>query len=500
MFKHNSRICPIEVKPENRLKILRDRDLEKINQATLTLLEETGVKFPSQKALEIFADAGADVDFDEQIVRLFPDMVMDALDKAPKTYTLASRGGPQLDLKLDGTKTYFSTDGTGTTTIDLETGKRRPSKQKDIAMMMRVGDYLPSISYQWIMVSAQDKPSSAATLHELEAAFTNTEKHVQTETVMGEKPASYAVEIASLIAGGRDKLRKSPPLSSLVCAVDPLAQDKDGVEGALTFAKAGIPVGFMAMPTIGSTAPATLAGVMLVGNAEVISALTLIQLKYPSAPVYFSLLPGMLNPHTGGYLAGVPQKHLINAAAVQLGHYYDIPVLSGGCGGVDAHQPGVWQAGKESSSDPLPIALCGADMGAGIGLLEASTLLYPEKILFDNEIIETVKVFAEGIEVNSGTLALDEIMEVGPRGQFLTQKSTQNNLRKLWNPGITHQWSPEKRDFRDPQEVAREKIRWILDNHKPKPLDPKVKKEIKTVLEKAEGELSETKGNDKANL
>lgn len=492
MSKNDSRISPIEVKPENRLRILTDRDLEDIHQATLAVLKETGVKFPSPKALEIFADAGAKVDFDEQIVKLPPDMVLDALDKAPRTYTLASRGDSQLDLKLDGTKTYFATDGTGTTTIDLETRQRRPSKQKDIAMMMKVADYLPSISYQWVMVSAQDKPSSTATLHELEAAFANTEKHVQTETVMGEKSASYAVEIASLVAGGRDKLRKSPPLSSLVCTVDPLAQDKDGIEGALTFAKAGIPVGFMAMPTLGSTAPISLAGTMVVGNAEVISALTLIQLKHPGAPVYYSLLPGVLNPHTGGYLAGVPQKHLLNAAGVQLGHYYDIPVLSGGCGGVDAHQPGVWQAGKETSSDPLPVALCGADMGAAIGLLEASTLLYPEKILFDDEILETVKVFAEGIEVNSETLAVDEIMDVGPRGHFLTSESTQRNLQKIWNPGITHQWSPEKRDFKDPQEAAKEKIEWILDNHEPKPLDQKVREEIKGVIDKAEEQLSKT--------
>jgi trimethylamine--corrinoid protein Co-methyltransferase len=79
---------------------------------------------------------------------------------------------------------------------------------------------------------------------------------------------------------------------------------------------------------------------------------------------------------------------------------------------------------------------------------------------------------------------------VGPRGHFLTQKSTQENLRKLWDPGITHQWSPENRDFKDPQEVAVEKIEWILKNHKPKPLDEKVKKEMSKIIKSAEDDLS----------
>ncbi|MFB6291581.1 MAG: trimethylamine methyltransferase family protein, partial [Candidatus Bipolaricaulia bacterium] len=223
------------------------------------------------------------------------------------------------------------------------------------------------------------------------------------------------------------------------------------------------------------------------------SALTLMQLDNPGAPVFYSILPGVVNPNNGGYVAGMPEKQLANLVAIQLGHYYDLPVLSGGFGATDAHEPNGWQAGKETSSDPLPISMSGADMGAGIGLLEASTLLYPEKILFDDDIFHTVKTLVQGLDVNQQTLALDEIMEVGPRGHFLTQPSTKDNLRELWQPGITHKWSPEKGDFEDPQKVAKEKIDWILNNHQPEPLDPDVKEEIESIIDKAEKELSSSK-------
>jgi trimethylamine--corrinoid protein Co-methyltransferase len=100
------------------------------------------------------------------------------------------------------------------------------------------------------------------------------------------------------------------------------------------------------------------------------------------------------------------------------------------------------------------------------------------------------KAWSEGIKTNPEDLAIDEIMDVGPRGHFLIKKSTQKNLRKLWDPGIAHQWSPENGDFRDPHEVAIEKIQWILENHKPKPLDEKVKKEMSKIIKLAEEELS----------
>ncbi|MFB6290185.1 MAG: trimethylamine methyltransferase family protein, partial [Candidatus Bipolaricaulia bacterium] len=201
------------------------------------------------------------------------------------------------------------------------------------------------------------------------------------------------------------------------------------------------------------------------------SALTLMQLDNPGAPVFYSLLPqGMMNPYTGGYYSGVPASTLLNTAGVEVGHYYDLPVLAGTFG--------------------LSVTFSGADLMVGIGLREESTMLYLPNILVDYEEFGHHKALAQGLDVNQQTLALDEIMEVGPRGHFLTQPSTKDNLRELWQPGITHKWSPEKGDFEDPQKVAKEKIDWILNNHQPEPLDPDVKEEIESIIDKAEKELS----------
>jgi len=89
-------------------------------------------------------------------------------------------------------------------------------------------------------------------------------------------------------------LRKRPPLSLFFATFAPLGQDEGVREVALTFAKVGIPVGFEASPSMDSTAPASIAGAMVVGNAEILSALCLIQLAYPGAPVFYAFMPEMI--------------------------------------------------------------------------------------------------------------------------------------------------------------------------------------------------------------
>ncbi len=106
------------------------------------------------------------------------------------------------DFHLEDGATYFTTDGCGVETMDVpnsvwpETRQQRPSCKADVGRMAHIADYLSSIAFYWPMVSAQDYPATAP-LHELDASFNNTVKHVQTETVMGEPMARCAVEMAS---------------------------------------------------------------------------------------------------------------------------------------------------------------------------------------------------------------------------------------------------------------------------------------------------------------
>lgn len=483
-----ARISPIKIKPQMRIRTLGDEDIEKIHQATLTVLEETGVRFPSPKALHLFADAGAHVDFESLIVRIPPDLLMPTLAKAPNTFVMGSRGDRDMDMILDGTSTYCGTAGTGTATVDLESRQRRSSTKNDVAMMALISDYLPSISFYWPMVAARDCPADIIALHEMEAAFTHTVKHIQIVSCVDEKTAQHAVEMAAAIAGSKERMHSRPPLSLIASPISPLNHDRDVLEAALVFAEAALPVGFATMPVLGMTAPASMFGTLVQGNAEILSSVCLLQLAYPGTPVFYPLFSAMMNPITGGICVSSQSRCLFYASTVQLGHYYHLPVMSG-YGGSDRSHPQGWAVGRDEAIDAFFICATGGDMLPGMGLLEGYTLLYPEKLLLDDEIYQSVKLMTEGMHARVETLAINEIMEVGPGGHFLDRDFTLKNIRKIWRPGISQQWSPATQDFRDPLEAALEKTRWIVENHHPQPLDERIAQELGKIIHCAEKEL-----------
>jgi len=479
-----SKTPPIEpITPAYHLRILSDEQLEKFKSSTFQILEKTGFHCPSERALKIYAEHGAKVEFENQIVKLPADVILDALAHAPRHYTMGGRS-EAFDLDLSKPVTYEATDGTGTKTIDYATRELRSSVKDDVAKSARVSDYLPSISFYWPMVSAQDHPV-APSLHELDASFNNSLKHIQTPTVVEEITARYAIEMAKVVAGSEETMRKRPPLSLLICTIAPLAQDVGAMEAALVAAEAGIPVGFMSMPNTGSTAPATIAGTIALGDAEILSALVLIQMAYPGAFVYHSLMPGMTHPRTGAYYG---HDSYVYAMGVELAHMWGVPTLAGSFG-TGAHALG-WEAGMGGGKTSLLCALCGAETGSGMGLVRGSTLLYPEALVLDAELYQSVQNDAAELNTSSNYLALDVIQAVGPRGHYLRERHTREHFRRLDFSEVLR-ISDQGGSYRDPFQVAREKTDWILENHHPEPLSDNQQKELTKIIQAAEKELSD---------
>jgi trimethylamine--corrinoid protein Co-methyltransferase len=469
------------IKPAYHLRILNDDQLLQMKSATLEILADVGIHCPSEKALMIYAEHGANVNYENHIVKIPADVVLEAMSHAPRFYTMGARL-PDYDLKLDGKAMFCATDGCGVEVIDFFTRQRRQSKKEDVAKMALISDHLSSIGFYWPIVSAQDFAKTAP-LHELDASYNNTVKHVQSETIMGEELAHYAVEMAHVIAEDETTLRQRPPLSLLVCCIAPLGLDRDGMESALVLADAGMPVGFMSMANVGSTGPVTLAGTLVTGDAEIVAAMTLIQLAYPGAPVFHSMMPGVMHPRTGAYLATAMEGTLLYPIGVELAHMWGVPTLAG-IFATDGQVPG-WQSGCEATSSLMLCALAGAETGSGLGLLESCTLLHPAELLLDSDIYHRIRLEAAGLDTSSASLALDVIREIGPRGNFLKHRHTRENIRRRVFSELTMQ-PTQGQGFRDPVEVAEDKVNWILENHHPEPLDPVQQKELSCILAAAD--------------
>jgi len=475
---------PLEpIRASRRVQFLEDEQLDRLQDATLHVLETVGIKFPNARSLEILGDHGCTVDAATQVVKFPRDLVTTAVARAPRNFVMAARR-PEFDLHLEEGTSYFTTDGCGVAVIDPDTGLERASRKEDVARMARMADSLPSIGFMWPTVSAQDMGQTSQ-LHEIDAAANNTVKHFQA-MVQGGATARFAVEMATVLAGSREALRERPPISNLICSVAPLAQDHAGLEAALVLAEAGIPVGFMAMPTLGTTAPATSAGALVVGDAEVISAVVLLQLAYPGSPMFHSILKAWADPRSGAYV-GYPIDGRARYAPTEMAHHWGLPSLAG-CFGTDSATPGTWQSAAEVALDPVLGAMSGAEIVTGLGLDRTYTLLFPEGILLDNDIYQRARHALMAERVDDETLALDVIASVGPGGHFLAQEHTRTFMRTAMKRGLPHEMVGPGR-YRDPVEVAREKAAWIRANHHPEPLDAAKAAELTRILEAARAAL-----------
>ena len=463
--------------PRLKLNVLSDEDVRRIHTATLDIIENVGVRFPSKKALDIWEAHGAVVDRESMVVKAPGHLIEAALKNAPPTYSLAARN-PAQDLSLDGNHVYAGTDGCGVEVMDIRTGERRRSGLQDVADIARVADCLEEVAFHWVAVSAQDCPPQTRGLHELRAIWENSTKHAQTESVYSGREAQAALEMASAIAGGREALRKRPVLSLMQCTAAPLGQDGGSLEAALFAAEAGIPVGFMTMAACLTTGPATMAGNLVVGNAEVISATALIQLAFPGNPVFYAAAQTASDLRTGAYTGGGPEDFLFGAATNVLADFYNIP-LSMGSFATGAKQPD-WQAGVENSLSTFMASVVMSDMLLGIGLLHGSRIWSYEQMLLDCEIFSVVHKMMEGIVVDDETLALEAIRAVGPGGNFLAQKHTLKHMRELWMSRYMDRrpyeaWESNRDGARD---WARAKAQQILSTHQPEPLDEQLSAEL----------------------
>jgi trimethylamine--corrinoid protein Co-methyltransferase len=467
--------------PHFRFDVLSEQDVQRIHTATLDVIESVGVRFPSAKALSIWQDHGATVDFDTKIVKVPGRIIEDALKQVPEPYTLCALD-PAQDVFLDGNHSYLGTDGCGVQVIDIHSGECRRSRLQDVADIARVADFMEEIAFHWVPVSAQDCPPESRGVHELCAIWKNSTKHAQTESIYSEREALASIEMATAISGGREALRSRPILSLLECATGPLGHDGGALEAALVAAEAGLPVGFMTMASCGMTGPATLAGNLVVGNAEVISALALIELAYPGAPVFYSAAQTAMDLRTGAYTGGGPEDFLFGGATNLLADFYHMP-LSMGSFATGAKEPD-WQAGVDNSLSTLMAALSASDMLLGVGLLYGSRIWSFEQRLMDCEIFNLVRKMMEGIVVDDETLAIDAIRAVGPGGTFLTHKHTKNHMRNLWVPRLMDRrpyevWQAKRDGARD---WARERALRILADHRPVPLDSQLMAELDRII------------------
>jgi trimethylamine--corrinoid protein Co-methyltransferase len=470
----------------NRLNILSDAEVSNIHTATLEVLERTGIVIREENALQLLENAGAVVDYEKQIVRIPGSLIERAVSKTPKSFTWHARN-PKHSIRIGGEPTKFGPASGGVNIIDLETGECRSPTVEDTERQVRLMDALENFSISFPPASISDVSTEVSDVYCVALAAKNTSKCILGET-FDKRIAHDSIRIAAALVGGEEELRKKPTIAGYVDPISPLVYEKGMIEALVEYASYGQIIFMTVMAMAGGTGPATLAGLLVQQNAEILAGVLIAHLVNPHAPVVYGNVSCPMDMRTGDSSTGSPEVGLLGAAFVQLAKYYGMPWSAGAqC---NAKVPDA-QASYEKMMSLMMGVMAGADfVDLFAGTIESFLTASYEQLVIDNEMAGMALRCAEGIEVDAETMARDVIDRVGPGGTFLADKHTTKWFRrehyqsKLGDRSARVSW--ERSGSKDIREQARDRAREILASHEPDPIDPKIWKEIELIVEDIE--------------
>lgn len=464
-------------------RVFTEEQCAEIHSATLEVLERVGVEIKNPRAQEILKKAGAYVNGSR--VKLPPSLVERSIRSAPSRVVLCDREGKR-KMFLEGNNSYFGTGPTVNYTLDPFTGERRLVQIADTHRASKVMDALPNIDYQMDFGTARDVKTETADIHMFEAMLNNSTKPI-VHWGFSAKNYETMIDMAVEISGSLQELQNYPFICLYSEPISPLTHDIDALEKTIFMAEHNLPCINTPAPLAGATAPVTLAGTIVIANAECLSGLVLHQLVREGAPFIMGGVTTILDMSTTQICYAAPEFNLLSAGMTNMAQYYKIPMFStAGCSDSKCVDQ---QMGIDIATNCLMAALSGANLIHDVGFIESGISTSLLQLVIADEVIGQVKQMVKGIEVNKNTLAVDLIEKVGPGGNYITEEHTYENFKKdWWFPTI---FNRSRYDFwvadgqPDLAELARRKLTEIIEGHQAAPLDKKVQAKIRQIVAEA---------------
>lgn len=375
---------------------------QQLHWASLEILEATGVRLFSPQAVELARRGGASV-ADGNVVRFPSGMVEKAFTTVPRRIVLCDRDGKRT-LPVQGYNCFYGPGSDTLNIIDHRTGERRQPVLNDVAEGITVCDALSNIDFVMSMILPCDVDRTVADRYQMEVMLNRTTKPIVfvSYDVAG---CVDAVEMAEIVAGGPDALRRNPHIACYINVTSGLHHNAEASDKLIYLAGKGVPTTYIPVVIGGASSPVTAAAEVVLVNAGALVGLVLSQLACEGAPY---LLPGwsssVMDMRTMVAHYCEPQK---NSLIQALDHYYGLPIFS--LAGASDSKLVDQQAGAEAALSILTNTLGGGNLIHDLGYLESGMAYSFAQLAICDDIIGWVKAFAGGCDVNAVTLALEEI-------------------------------------------------------------------------------------------
>ncbi|MDR1677001.1 MAG: trimethylamine methyltransferase family protein [Deltaproteobacteria bacterium] len=452
--------------------------VEKIHQASMAILEKTGIVFHHQEALSAckkhgLKSEGEKVFFTEQ-------KIMDLLALAPKSFEICPYNKTKA-VKVGQKQTCWASTGGATTILEADSSHRQATKN-DFVNLLKIGQVAPELSVlSTLVVQAGDLPVKQAAALKFFYASQLSDK-VLVAVSADHKTNEMVLNTAAAIYGGLEEMRKQPRFFGIVSTISPLQLDSQAIDALIDWARAGQPSAVTPCTMAGSTGPMTLAGSIALSNAETVAGLALSQIVCPGAPVLYGYQSTTSDPRTASISIGAPEQSVFIQYGAALARYYGLPSRGGGLL-TDADRVGV-QSGYEAMQTGLNTRLAGFDLAMhGAGIMGGYAAVSFEQFLIDLEIINLIERSLSELEVNEKDLALKVIDELGVDGGYLTHSHTIKNCRRNFIPKFSSrgQLAGPKNDSLLTNRLNQEKKR-LLSSYQPPDLSSSTIRDMRLAL------------------
>lgn len=462
------------------IRIMSDSQVEAIHRATLDVLEKTGVKFESERALRLLEQNGCYVDYRERIARIPGYLVEECIRRTPSSFMVRARV-PENDLRIGGNTLYFLSSA-GARYTDVDTGEVRKATlaENDEAVLisdaLNTVDFFPSYTPYFEIEEVPPVMLCPTSLASRIRFSSKVSRGAQaTDSFIFETQLSQAC---------------GQQLIGVCEAAPPLSYPEDAINAAFEYTSAGFPMFIAAGSAMGGSSPVTVAGATISNNAELLACVVLIQCMKPGTGICANDFVTPMDMESGGFLFGALGVNLHQMAFNQLwSQVYKIPTVNTGSAFSNSKLID-YQSGYEKTHTAMASALSGANVIVLHGGVTAELAYNPLLAIINDDVANIIGRTVEGFEVNDETMAIELIEKVGPvPGTFLNKTHTRVNWKKeYFVPAVADRLSYQewlRQGKKSMIYLAKERMEEILATHKPDPLTPEQEKDIERILEDA---------------
>ena len=469
---------------------LDEDGIQAIHSGAMHILEEIGVEFLNEEALEIFKKAGCKVDGTN--VRTDRDWVMEMVGRAPPSFTLLPRN-PDRELTIGGGHIVFGNVSSPPNYFDLELGRKVPGTREQCIRLLKLTQHFNCIHFAGgYPVEPVDIHPSVRHLDMLYDKLTLTDKVLHAYS-LGKERVEDVMEMVKIgSALSEEEFQERPRMYTNINSTSPLKHDQPMIDGCLRLVRRGQAVVVSPFTLAGAMAPVTLAGAVTLSIAEALSAIALFQHVAPGCACVLGTFTSNVDMQSGAPAFGTPEYMRATQMTGQLARYYGLPLRSSGvCAANVPDGQSMW----ETSNSLWAAVQSRTNMVYhAAGWLEGGLIASPEKFVMDCEVLQMIQRYMEPevVATNPDDIALDAIREVGSSGHYFGIQHTQDRYETAFYRPFVSDWTNFEawmiKGGTWTAERAHALCKQIVEQFEPPPLDDDIRDELAAFVERRKRE------------